>query len=79
MSANPVGRPRKEKKQTPEERKAYEREYNRREDVVMRRRLYMREYRRLRKAKETPEERRERLDYQSMWARQYRASKRSDK
>lgn len=75
MSANPVGRPRKEKTQTPEERKAYEREYNRREEVMERRRIYMREYRRMRISKETPQERRERLDYQAMWAREYRASK----
>lgn len=69
------GRPRKEKTQTAEERAAYMREYNQRPEVIQRRRAYMKEYRKELKARETPEERAERLEYQRLWARESRARK----
>lgn len=72
----PVGRPRKEKTQTAEERRAYVREYNQRPEVIKRRRAYMKEYRKQLRERETPEERQERLEYQRVWAREYRARKR---
>jgi hypothetical protein len=55
------GRPRKEKTQTAEERRAYMREYNKRPHVKEMRRKAMAKYRARIKAEETPEERDARL------------------
>lgn len=65
-----MGRPRKEKTQSPEERAAYLREYNQRPEVIERRKEYNRRaYQKLLQS-ETAEERRERLDYRNFMRKQ---------
>ena len=55
------GRPRKAKTQTAEERAAYVREYNKRDYVREKRRVYYQAYRKRKREEETPEEREQRL------------------
>jgi len=66
------GRPRKERTQTPEERRAYRRAYAKRPEVQAKRR----EYERRKRAEETPEERADRLAYRRLYQAAQREAKR---
>jgi hypothetical protein len=73
----PVGRPRKDQAQSYEDRQAWVREYNQRPEVIERRRAYQRAYyptyHKERRARETPEEREDRLAYNRFYLAQRRA------